>query len=186
MPAAGQHTPVIIRVHLDRGSTWSMFEMINYMLFLPMNLQCSALVASSVATVIMKTTMLELFTVSVVLKAKGSHRHHRGDDPADIDGIRSVLQVHLWIPQGIIGVVQDFEADVHHIVLKLREWKTGRLTKGTIDICLPGWHTSPACLSSSPSSQEAVKRQAPVCVVWLHSDTSHTEASSVQQISFLT
>lgn len=52
----------------------------------------------------------------------GEHyTHHRSDHPADIDGIRSALSVHLGVSYGVFGVVQDFETDVHHIVLKLKE-----------------------------------------------------------------
>lgn len=58
-------------------------------------------------------------------------RHHRSDDPADVDGVRSVLHVHLWVFQGILGVVQDFKTDVHHTVLKLSERVTGRWSRNT-------------------------------------------------------
>lgn len=50
----------------------------------------------------------------------------------------------------------------------------------SFSICL----ALPACLSSSLLSQRAVKGQALVCVVWLHSDTSHPEVSSVQWTRF--
>lgn len=48
-------------------------------------------------------------------------RHHCSDRPADVDRVKSLLDVHLGVPQGILGVVQNLKADVHHIVLKLGE-----------------------------------------------------------------
>ncbi len=59
--------------------------------------------------------------LSVLFQAASRRdRHHRSDHPADIDGVGSVLNVHLRVFQGIVGVVQDFKTDVHHIVLELR------------------------------------------------------------------
>lgn len=149
--------------------------------------------------------------------------HHCSDCPADVDGVKSFLNVRLWIFQGILGVVQNFETDVHHIILKLRDTVTGRLRENmreeqrkekvrclagetswptfkknrfqitsvahwsvsdttsflsicNLSVCLSDTHT-PSLLSSSLSSQWAVKEQALVCVVWLHSDTSCPEVS---------
>lgn len=45
--------------------------------------------------------------------------HHGRDHPADVDGVTSSLQVLLGVALGLVGVVQDLEADVHHVVLKL-------------------------------------------------------------------
>lgn len=58
--------------------------------------------------------------------------HHCSDHPADVDRIRSVLMVHLWVPQSFFGVIQDFKTDVHHKVLKLLKGKCHRKNKREI------------------------------------------------------